>query len=110
MDKYEYKVRSEEISNLIEEGKYAEAVIIADTIDWRRVKSATMLLKIAALYRVNKRNEDSRAILMLAYDRYPTNRSVVRLLCEISIEIDDEVPAIENNTQKLQQAPKQIPL
>ena len=47
MDKYEYKVRSEEISNLIEEGKYAEAVSIADTIDWRRVKSATMLLKIA---------------------------------------------------------------
>ena len=45
MDKYEYKLRSDEIVKLIEEEKYAEAVSIADTIDWRRVKSITMLLK-----------------------------------------------------------------
>ena len=106
MDKYEYKVRSEEISNLIEEEKYAEAVSIADTIDWRRVKSATMLLKIAALYRANKRNEDSREILMLAYDRYPTNRSIVRFLCELSIELDDVVAAIEYCKQFARLAPR----
>ena len=106
MDKYEYKVRSEEISNLIEEEKYAEAVSIADTIDWRRVKSATMLLKIAALYRANKRNEDSREILMLAYDRYPTNRSIIRFLCELSIELDDVVAAIEYCKQFARLAPR----
>ncbi len=106
MDKYEYKVRSEEISNLIEKEQYAEAVNIADTIDWRRVKSSTMLLKIAALYRVNKRNEDSREILLLAYDRYPTNRSVVYSLCELSIELDDVVAAIEYYKQFVRLAPK----
>ena len=106
MDKYEYKVRSEEISNLIEEEKYAEAVSIADTIDWRRVKSATMLLKIAALYRANKRNEDSREILMLAYDRYRTNRSIIRFLCELSIELDDVVAAIEYCKQFARLAPR----
>ncbi len=106
MDKYEYKVRSEEISNLIDKEKYAEAVKIADTIDWRRVKSAGMLLKIAALYRINRRNEDSRDLLMLAYERYPTNRSVVYSLCELSIELDDVVAAIEYYKQFAKLAPR----
>ncbi|MCM1183061.1 MAG: hypothetical protein NC337_06790 [Roseburia sp.] len=106
MDKYEYKVRSEEIERLIDVEKYAEAVNIADTIDWRRVKSITMLLRIAALYRVNRRNEDSRALLMLAYDRYPTNRSVVYSLCEVSIELDDVVAAIEYYKQFVKLAPR----
>ena len=95
MDKYEYKVRSEEIGNLISEERYAEAADIADKIDWRRVKNITMLLKIAALYRVNRRNEDARAVLLLAYGRYPTNRSVIYSLCEVSIELDDVVAAVE---------------
>ncbi len=106
MDKYEYKVHSEEISKLIDEEKYAEAANVADIIDWRRVKSITMLLKIAALYRVNRRNEDSRAILVLAYDRYPTNRSVVYSLCEVSIELDDVVAAIEYYKQFAKLAPR----
>ncbi|MDE6221115.1 MAG: hypothetical protein K2G51_11935, partial [Lachnospiraceae bacterium] len=106
MDKFEYKVRSEEISKLIEIEKYADAVKIADTIDWRRVKSASMLLKIAALYRINRRNEDSREMLMLAYERYPTNRSVVYSLCELSIELDDVVAAIEYYKQFVKLAPK----
>ena len=106
MDKYEYKVRSEEISKLIDKERYAEAVKIADTIDWRRVKSAAMLLKIAALYRISRRNEDSREMLMLAYERYPTNRSVVYSLCELSIELDDVVAAIEYYKRFAKLAPK----
>ena len=106
MDKYEYKLRSDEIVKLIEEEKYAEAVSIADTIDWRRVKSITMLLKVAALYRVNRRNEDSKAVLQLAYDRYPTNRSVVYSLCEVSIELDDVVAAIEYYKEFVKLAPR----
>jgi len=106
LDKYEYKVRSEEISNLIEQEKYTEAVKIADTIDWRRVKSASMLLKISVLYRINRRNEEAREVLMLAYERYPANRSVVYSLCELSIELDDVVSAIEYYKQFVKLAPK----
>jgi hypothetical protein len=105
VEKYEYKIRSEEITKLINEERYAEAVKIADTIDWRRVKSSTMLLKISALYRVNKRNEDGRDILLLAYDRYPTNRSVVYSLCELSIELDDVLAAIKYYKQFAKIAP-----
>ena len=106
MDKYEYKVRSEEISKMIEQEKYTEAVKIADTIDWRRVKSASMLLKISVLYRINRRNEEAREVLMLAYERYPANRSVVYSLCELSIELDDVVSAIEYYKQFVKLAPK----
>lgn len=106
MDKYEYKLRSEEILKLIEEENYVEAANIADMIDWRRVKSISMLLRVAALYRVNRRNEDSRAVLLLAYDRYPTNRSVVYSLCEVSIELDDVVAAIEYYKEFVKLAPR----
>lgn len=106
MDKYEYKLHSEEILKLIEEEKYIEAANIADKIDWRRVKSISMLLRVAALYRVNRRNEDSRAVLLLAYDRYPTNRSVVYSLCEVSIELDDVVAAIEYYKEFVKLAPR----
>ena len=108
MDKYEYKVRSEEITKLIDQEKYVEAANVADTVDWRRVKSISMLLKIAALYSINRRNEDSRDILVLAYEKYPTNRSVVYSLCEISIELDDVVAAIEYYKQYAKMAPKDI--
>ena len=106
MDKYEYKLRSEEIMKLIEEENYIEAANIADTIDWRRVKSISTLLKIAALYRVNRRNDDARAVMAIAYERYPTNRSVLYSLCEIAIETDDVVAAIEYYKQFVKIAPR----
>lgn len=106
MDKYEYKLRSEEIINLIEHEQYEEAAQIADTIDWRRVKSINMLLRVASLYRANRRNEDSRAVLQLAYERYPTNRTVLYCLCEVSIELDDVVQAIEYYKEFVKQAPR----
>lgn len=108
MDKYEYKLRSEELLKLIEEEKYTEAAKLADTIDWRRVKSISMLLRVAALYRVNRRGEDSRAVLQLAYERYPSNRSVVYSLCEVSIELDDVVAAIEYYKEFVRLAPQDI--
>ena len=95
MDKYEFKLRSEEIDKLMEHEKYADAVRLADTIDWKRVKSTTTLAKIAELYKLNKRYEDCYEILTLAYDRNPNNRNVVYSLCEICLQLGDIVEAIE---------------
>jgi len=95
VDKYEYRVRSEEIDKLMSREKYAEAANVADMIDWRRVKNISMLIKIADLYRKNTRNEDCRDILLLAYEKYPTNRTVVYNLCEVSIELYDIVAAVQ---------------
>lgn len=106
LDKYEYKVRADEINALIAEGKFAEAVKIADTIDWRRVKSVMMLCKISDLYKINRRYSESRDILLLAYEKHPTGRLIVYSLCELSIKMEDYVPAIEYYKEFVQIAPK----
>ena len=71
MDKYEYKVRADEIKELIAQGDYVQAAEIADTIDWRRVKSVMMLCIISYLYKANRRYEDAKNMLLLAYERRP---------------------------------------
>lgn len=106
MDKYEFKLRSEEIDKLMENQKYADAVRLADTIDWKRVKSATTLAKIAELYKINKRFDDCYRILEFAYDRNPSNRNVVYSLCEICIETGDIVEAIEYFKEYASLAPR----
>ena len=106
MDKYEYKVRAEEIKALIAEGEYAEAVSIADTIDWRRVKSVMMLCIISDLYKVNRRYQESKDILLMAYEKHPTGRLIVYSLCELSIKMEEYVQAREYYKKFVQIAPK----
>lgn len=106
MDKYEYKIRSDEIKALIAEGEFAEAVSIADTIDWRRVKSVMMLCTISDLYKINRRYRESKEILLLAYERHPSSRSIVYSLCELSIKLEEYVQAIEYYKEFAQIAPK----
>ena len=106
MDKYEYKVCAEEINSLIEQKKFAEAVKIADTIDWRRVKSAKMLCKVSELYKMNRRYEDSKEILLLADEHLPNSRNIIYSLCELSIKLEDLIPAVEYYKQFVQIAPR----
>ena len=106
MDKYEYKIRSEEIKSLIARGEYVEAATIADTIDWRRVKSVMMLCTISDLYKINRRFEDARDMLLLAYDRHPGGRSIVYSLCELSIKMGEFVQAVEYYKEFVQVAPR----
>ena len=106
LDKYEYKVRADEIKSLISQGQYDEAVKIADTIDWRRVKSVMMLCTISDLYKINRRYEDSRDILLLAYDRHAGGRLIVYSLCELSIKLGEFVQALEYYKEFVQLAPK----
>ena len=106
MDKYEYKVRVEEIHNLISEQEYARAVEIADTIDWRRVKSIKTLCTISDLYKINRRYQESKEILLMAYERYPGGRLIVYSLCELSIKLEEYVQAIEYYKEYVQLAPK----
>lgn len=106
MDKYEYKVRADEIKSLIAEGEYAEAAKIADTIDWRRVKSVMMLCTISDLYKINRRYEDSKDILLLAYEKGTGRRPIVYSLCELSIKLEEYVQAIEYYKEFVQLAPK----
>ena len=106
MDKSEYKLRAEEIKDLISRGEYAQAAEIADTIDWRRVKSVMMLCTISDLYKINRRYEDARDMLLLAYERRPGGRTICYSLCELSIKMEEYVQAIEYYKEFVKVAPK----
>ena len=106
MDKVEYKIRADEIKALIGEGRFAEAVKIADTIDWKRVKSVAMLCTISDLYKINRRFEESRDILLMAYDRHPTGRAIVYSLCELAIKMGEFVQAVEYYKEFVRIAPR----
>lgn len=106
MDKYEFKVRIEEIDKLMDLGEYFEAARLADEIKWQRVKSVSTLLKIAELYKLNKRFDACRDILLMAYDRNPSNKNVVYGLCDIALELGEVVESIEYFKEYAQLAPK----
>ncbi len=106
MDKYEYKIKSEEIKELIAQREFVRAAEIADTIDWRRVKSVMMLCTISDLYKMNRRYEDSRDLLLLAYDRHPGGRTIVYALCELSIKTGEIPQAVEYCKEFVSIAPR----
>ena len=105
MDKYEYQVCTEKIKELIAQKRFAEAVEIVDTIDWRRVRSVSMLVTASEIYKVNKRYEDAKDILLLAYERHPNGRDIVYALCELFIKLGDIVQAIESYKEFMAIAP-----
>ncbi len=106
MDKYEYKIRADEIKQLIGQKEYMQAAEIADTIDWRRVKSVMMLCTVSDLYKINRRYEDARDMLLLAYERRPGGRTICYSLCELSIKMEEFVQAVEYYKEFVQVAPK----
>lgn len=106
MDRYEYNVLAEKIKELIKEGEFVKAVEIADQIDWRKVRSVMMLCTISDLYKINRRYEESKDILLMAYERHPEGRLIVYSLCELSIKLEEYVQAIEYYKEFVNLAPK----
>lgn len=106
MDKFEYKASADEIKALIAEGEYAEAVKIADKIDWRRVRGVMMLCTISDLYKINRRYQESKDILLMAYEKHPTGRLIVYSLCELCIKLGEYDQASEYYKEFVQIAPR----
>lgn len=105
MDKYEYRIKAEQIVKLIGRGDYATAMKIADGIDWNRVKNVQMLCSISEIYEKNGKYEESRDILLLAYDRSPIGRMIVYRMVELSILLEDYEEAIAYYKEYEQIAP-----
>ncbi len=106
MDKFEYKIKADEIKELIAQKEYEQAAEIADSIDWRRVKSVMMLCTVSDLYKMCRRYEDSRDMLLLAYERHPGGRTILYSLCELSIKMEEFVQAVEYYKEYIQIAPR----
>ncbi len=106
MDKYEYKVCLEDIKSLIAQNQYAEAVKIADTIDWRRVKSVRTLCMISDLYKINHRPSESRDVLYMAYQRDGENPQIIYSMCLLELSLDEYLRALQLYNEFIRVAPR----
>lgn len=95
MDKYEYRIKADQIRKLVDDGDYISAMKLADTIDWRRVKNVSMLCTVSDIYEKNEKYEESHEILLMAYDRSPIGRLMVYKLAELAIKMEDYEEAID---------------
>ena len=105
MDKYEYKLRLEEIKALNKKGRFQESAQVADTIDWKKVRNIATLGIISDVYKINRRFEDAKEILLLADEKSPQNRRIVYSLCDLTIKMGQVVEAIEYYKEFVQLAP-----
>ena len=106
MDKYEYRIKAEQIRKLAEQEDYVSAMKIANTIDWNRVRSIPMLCLIGEIYEKNNMLEESRDVMLIAYDRHPYGRMIIYTLAELSIRLEDYIDAVEYYKEFVQVAPR----
>lgn len=105
LDKYEYNLKLEEINKLVESGNYEDAAMIADTIDWKRVRNARTLCMVSEIYEANDRMADSKAVLMRAYRRSQIGRMILYRLTEVAIKMGEFDEAIEYYSEFVDNAP-----
>lgn len=86
MDKYEYKLKLDQMKSLTAEGKYEEAAEIADTINWRKIKNINALVKVGEIYEKVGRYDESKDVLLTAYDKSPIGRMIIYRLAEVAIK------------------------
>ena len=106
MDKYEYRVKTEQMLDHLEKKEYQQAKEIADGIDWRRVKNASMLNTVSEIYEYNGEFKKGRDILFLAFDRAPGSRKIVYRLGTLALKIKDIREATDCYEEFVKLAPK----
>ena len=106
MDKYEYKLKTEEMLELMEDGEYRKAAAAADLIDWKRVRNAGMLMNVSDIYEKTKEYQKSYEVMNLAYRRSEGSRKVIYKLCSLAIKTKNIDEAIDYYDEFIQIAPK----
>lgn len=105
MDKYEYKLKLDQMKSLIAENNYKAAEEIADSVNWHKVKNVNALIKAGEIYENVGRYEESRDILLMAYDRSPIGRTIVYRLAEVAIKMGNCAEAKEYYDEFVEIAP-----
>jgi hypothetical protein len=105
LDKYEYKLKLDEIKNLMAKKQYTEAAEIADSINWRKVRNVNALMKAGDIYAQIGRYDEAKEILLMAYDRSPIGRMIIYKLAEIAIKTKEFDEAQEYYDEFVEIAP-----
>ena len=106
MDKYEYKLRTEQMLKLMEEGSFSRAADVADSIDWNRVRNATMLTNVSDIYEKNNELQKSYNVLNIAYQRASGSRKVIYRLCTLALKTGNLDEALDFYDDFVEIAPK----
>ena len=106
VDKYEYKLQTQKMLELMEKGEYRKAAAIADTIDWNRVRNSLMLTNVSDIYEKTRNYEKSYAVLKIAYSRAESSRKVICRLCTLALKTGNSEEAIDFYDEFIQVAPK----
>ena len=106
MDKYEYKLRTEQMLKLMEEGSFSRAADVADSIDWNRVRNATMLTNVSDIYEKNNELQKSYNVLNIAYQRASGSRKVIYRLCTLALKTANLDEALDFYDDFVEIAPK----
>ena len=106
MDKYEYKLKTEQMLELMEDGAYSRAAELADSIDWRRVRNTTMLMNVSDIYEKSRDYHKSFEVLKIAYHRAEGSRKIVYRLCTLALKTRNVDEAIDYYDEFLHIAPK----
>ena len=106
VDKYDYKVKTEEMLELMEDGAYRQAAEIADEIDWKRVRNTGMLADVSEIYEKNKEYQKAYEVLNLAYRRAEGSRKIISRLCTLAVKTENVDEAIDYYDDFVQIAPK----
>ena len=86
MDKYEFNIKVEQIKKMVSRGDYGTAMKIADTIDWHRVRNASLLSMIAQIYEKNEEYQEAKDILLLAFERAPVGKRLLYKLADLALK------------------------
>ena len=106
MDKYDYKVKTEQMLELMDDGAYRQAAEIADLIDWKRVRNTGMLANVSEIYEKNKEYQKAYEVLNLAYRRAEGSRKIISRLCTLAVKTGNVDEAIDYYDDFVQIAPK----
>ena len=106
MDKYEYRIKTEQMLKYAEEKSYRKAMEIADTIDWRKVKNSSMLSTVSEIYENMGELQKAKEILFIAYDKAPTSRKIVYRLGLLSLKSNELDEAMDCYEEFVKMAPK----
>ena len=110
MDKYEFNIKVEQIKKLVNRGDYATAMKIADTIDWHRVRNASLLSMIAQIYEKNEEYQEAKDILLIAFERAPIGKRLLYKLTELALKegsVDEATAYYKEFCELAQEDPRQ---
>ncbi len=105
MDKYEYKLKLDQIKTLAAEGNYRTAAELADSINWRKVKNVNLLIKAGDIYSKTGRYDEAREVYLMAYDRSPIGRMIIYRLSELAVKMQNFDEAEEYYEEFVEIAP-----